>query len=73
MDDFRVNKRAMQAFKKEVEGVLTGQEVKVLREELGLHQADVARMLGVALSHSQNMSREYTTQLTSFLLRKGVL
>ena len=46
MDDLRVNKRAMQAFKKEVEGLLTGQEVKALREVLGLTQADAARMFG---------------------------
>jgi HTH-type transcriptional regulator/antitoxin MqsA len=46
MDDLRVHKRAVQAFKKEVEGLLTGQEVKALREVLGLTQADAARMFG---------------------------
>ncbi|MBU2722396.1 hypothetical protein F6A13_07705 [Acidithiobacillus sp. 'AMD consortium'] len=32
IDDLRVNKRAMQAFKKKVDELLTGQEVKTLRE-----------------------------------------
>ena len=46
MDDLRVNKRAMQAFKKEVDGLLTGQEVRRIRERLGLTQAEAAELFG---------------------------
>ena len=42
----RVNKRAMMAFKKRVDGLLTGAEVRALRERLGLSQAEAARIFG---------------------------
>ena len=42
----RLNKRAMVAFKKRVNGLLTGLEVRILRERLGLRQADAARVFG---------------------------
>ena len=46
MDDLRANKRAMQAFKKEVDGLLTGEEVRRVRERLGLTQAGAANLFG---------------------------
>ncbi len=42
----RQNKRAMVAFKKEVDGLLSGEEVRALRKRLGLNQADAARVFG---------------------------
>lgn len=42
----RTNKRAMAAFKKRVDGLLTGAEVRALREKLGLNQAEAAQVFG---------------------------
>jgi len=42
----RDNKRRMVAFKKEVDGLLTGAEVKALRERLDLKQSDAAKVFG---------------------------
>ncbi|SEJ06539.1 HTH-type transcriptional regulator / antitoxin MqsA [Azotobacter beijerinckii] len=42
----RDNKRAMTAFKKQVDGLLSGTEIRALREELGITQADAARVFG---------------------------
>lgn len=53
----RDNKRRMTAFKKEVDGLLTGFEVRALRERLGLTQAEAAKVFGggvVAFSKYEN-------------------
>lgn len=42
----RDNKRLMVAFKKRVDGLLTGAEVRALRDRLRLSQADAARIFG---------------------------
>ncbi|MDO3377821.1 type II toxin-antitoxin system MqsA family antitoxin [Geoalkalibacter halelectricus] len=42
----RTNKRAMMAFKKQVEGLLSGAEVRALRERLGINQAQAAQLFG---------------------------
>ena len=42
----RMNKRYMVAFKKKVDGLLTGSEVKSVREKLGLTQSDAAKIFG---------------------------
>jgi HTH-type transcriptional regulator/antitoxin MqsA len=42
----RVNKRLMIAFKKRVDGLLTGAEVRAIREKLGLRQAEAAQVFG---------------------------
>lgn len=42
----RVNKRRMIAFKKRVDGLLTGAEVRAIREKLGLRQAEAAQVFG---------------------------
>ena len=42
----RLNKRYMVAFKKQVDGLLTGSEVKSVREKLGLTQSEAARIFG---------------------------
>lgn len=53
----RDNKRAMLAFRKEVDGLLTGAELRALRERLGISQAQAARLFGggpVAFSKYEN-------------------
>jgi HTH-type transcriptional regulator/antitoxin MqsA len=40
------NKRDMIAFKKEVEGLLTGAQVRTLRERIGITQAQAAQVFG---------------------------
>ncbi len=53
----RDNKRRMTAFKKEVDGLLTGAEVRLLRERLGLKQSEAAQLFGggaVAFSKYEN-------------------
>lgn len=42
----RDNKRAMLAFKKRVEGLLSGAEIRALRSKLNLNQAEASRMFG---------------------------
>ncbi|MFC4654787.1 type II toxin-antitoxin system MqsA family antitoxin [Rheinheimera marina] len=42
----RANKRAVVAFKKQVDGFLTGAEVKAVREQLGITQAQAAKVFG---------------------------
>lgn len=42
----RFNKRSMIAFKKQVQGLLTGNELQVLRKSWGLKQADAAKVFG---------------------------
>lgn len=53
----RTNKRLMVAFKKRVDGLLTGVEVRTLRKRLGLTQAEAAQVFGggsVAFSKYEN-------------------
>ena len=42
----RTNKRAMMAFRKQVDGLLMGTEVRALRERLSVNQAEAARIFG---------------------------
>jgi len=42
----RTNKRAMIAFKKQVDGLLSGAEVRALRDRLGINQAAAADIFG---------------------------
>lgn len=42
----RANKRLMQAFKKEVDGLLTGAQIRQIRESFELTQADAAQVFG---------------------------
>jgi HTH-type transcriptional regulator/antitoxin MqsA len=44
--ELRINKRSMIEFKKKVDGLLTGKEVKEIRLSLGLTQADAANIFG---------------------------
>jgi HTH-type transcriptional regulator/antitoxin MqsA len=42
----RENKRAMTRFKKEVDGLLAGSEIRALREQLGINQVEAAKIFG---------------------------
>ena len=42
----RTNKRSMIAFKKRVDGLMPGSEVRALRKRLGISQVDAARIFG---------------------------
>lgn len=42
----RMNKRVMIAFRKKVDGLLTGAEVRALRERLGISQAQASQIFG---------------------------
>jgi len=53
----RDNKRTMIAFKKQVDGLLTGAQVREIRERLGISQAEAATIFGggpVAFSKYEN-------------------
>lgn len=45
-DQLRANKRAMNAFKKKVDGLLLGEEVRRIRKRLHINQAEAARVFG---------------------------
>ncbi|MGI2137921.1 type II toxin-antitoxin system MqsA family antitoxin [Shewanella baltica] len=45
-EQLRTNKRLMAEFKKQVDGLLTGKQVKEIRTSLGLTQADAAKIFG---------------------------
>lgn len=56
-DQSRHNKRAILAFHKESDGLLTGNQVKVIRKKLGLTQSQAAQLFGggpVAFSKYEN-------------------
>lgn len=44
--DSRANKRAVLAFRKSVDGLLSGAEIRALREQLGITQDQAARLFG---------------------------
>jgi HTH-type transcriptional regulator/antitoxin MqsA len=55
--EMRANKRAMQAFRKQVDGLLSGAEIVALRKQLGINQKQAARLFGggpVAFSKYEN-------------------
>lgn len=56
-DELRKNKRIMIEFRKKVDGLLTGSQVRSIRKNLGLSQAEAARVFGggpVAFSKYEN-------------------
>jgi len=56
-DQLRANKRAMMRFKKTVDGLLVGEEVRAIREMLKLTQTEAAQVFGggpVAFSKYEN-------------------
>lgn len=56
-EEARANKRAMMAFRKQVDGLLSGAEIRALRDQLEISQAQAARIFGggpVAFSKYEN-------------------
>ena len=45
-DDSRANKRAVLAFRKSVDGLLSGAEIRAIREHYGITQDQAARLFG---------------------------
>lgn len=57
MEESRLNKRAVLAFRKSVDGLLTGDEIRALRDKYKLTQGQAARLFGggpVAFSKYEN-------------------
>lgn len=57
VEESRRNKRVLLAFRKQVDGLLTGQEIAALRQQYGLTQTQAARLFGggpVAFSKYEN-------------------
>lgn len=57
VEESRRNKRILLAFRKQVDGLLTGKEITALRKQYGLTQAQAARLFGggpVAFSKYEN-------------------
>ena len=57
LEESRANKRAMLAFRKQVDGLLAGAEVKALRERYKINQTQAAKLFGggpVAFSKYEN-------------------
>jgi HTH-type transcriptional regulator / antitoxin MqsA len=57
MEESRLNKRAVMAFRKSVDGVLTGDEIRALRDKYKLTQGQAAKLFGggpVAFSKYEN-------------------
>lgn len=55
--EMRANKRTMQAFRKQVDGLLSGAEILALRKRYGLNQQQAAKLFGggpVAFSKYEN-------------------
>lgn len=46
VQDIRLNKRAMQAFKKEVDELLSAEEIAAIRTQYGLSQQQAAKLFG---------------------------
>lgn len=56
-EEARANKRAMLAFRKQVDGLLSGTEIRALRDHFDINQAQAARIFGggpVAFSKYEN-------------------
>lgn len=56
-DAARLNKREMMAFRKQVDGLLSGSEIRAIRSRLRINQAEAARIFGggpVAFSKYEN-------------------
>jgi HTH-type transcriptional regulator/antitoxin MqsA len=57
MEESRLNKRAVMAFRKSVDGLLTGDEIRALRDKYKLTQGQAAKLFGggpVAFSKYEN-------------------
>lgn len=68
--DGRFNKRAVLRFRKQVDGLLTGTEIRAIREQYGLTQAQAAKLFGggpVAFSKYENDDVSHSESMDSLL------
>lgn len=69
-DESRLNKRAVLAFRKSVDGLLTGAEICALRERYGINQKQAARLFGggpVAFSKYENDDVSHSESMDKLL------
>lgn len=68
--DGRANKRAVLRFRKQVDGLLTGTEIRAIREQYGLTQAQAAKLFGggpVAFSKYENDDVSHSESMDTLL------
>jgi len=68
--DGRANKRAVLRFRKQVDGLLTGNEIRAIREKYGLTQAQAAKLFGggpVAFSKYENDDVSHSEAMDNLL------
>lgn len=68
--DGRANKRAVLRFRKQVDGLLTGEEIRSIRDKYGLTQATAAKLFGggpVAFSKYENDDVSHSESMDALL------
>ncbi len=68
--DSRANKRAVLRFRKQVDGLLTGEEIRAIREKYGLTQTMAAKLFGggpVAFSKYENDDVSHSESMDALL------
>jgi HTH-type transcriptional regulator/antitoxin MqsA len=68
--DGRANKRAVLRFRKQVDGLLTGEEIRAIRGQYGLTQAQAAKLFGggpVAFSKYENDDVSHSEAMDNLL------
>lgn len=68
--DGRLNKRAVMRFRKQVDSLLTGEEIRAIREQYGLTQAQAAKLFGggpVAFSKYENDDVSHSDAMDNLL------
>lgn len=68
--DGRLNKRAVMRFRKQVDGLLTGEEIRAIRDQYGLTQAQAAKLFGggpVAFSKYENDDVSHSDAMDNLL------
>lgn len=68
--DGRLNKRAVMRFRKQVDGLLTGEEIRAIRDQYGLTQTQAAKLFGggpVAFSKYENDDVSHSEAMDNLL------
>jgi HTH-type transcriptional regulator / antitoxin MqsA len=74
MEESRLNKRAVMAFRKSVDGLLTGDEIRALRDKYKLTQGQAAKLFGggpVAFSKYENDDVAHSEAMDTLLRLVG--
>ena len=70
LEESRANKRAVLAFRKEVDGLLTGNEIRALRDKFNITQGQAAKLFGggpVAFSKYENDDVAHSESMDTLL------